>query len=665
MDPTPHQLTHPKYRPDIDGLRAIAVISVVGYHILPLRIPGGFIGVDIFFVISGYLISTIIFSDLEKANFNYTEFYARRIKRIFPALLLVLFVSLVFGWYVLLPNELKQLGKHVSAGAGFISNFALWSEAGYFDEIAELKPLLHLWSLGVEEQFYIFWPLLLGLVWHKKVNFLLVVLLVAILSFTFNVYFVGRDPTAVFFSPFSRVWELMVGSILAYIVLHRPQYIPNNKFLLSFLSLSGLVLLGSSIFFFSENTLFPGWWALFPTMGTFFVIAGRPGNWVNRYLLGNPLMVGIGLISYPLYLWHWPLFSFSQILEGDTKSTSNQIFIVVSSFLLAWGTYFLVEKRFKRSYNKSAISKLFLCMVFFLVVGLFVWNGQLSPRNNSKTIEAAVTAFGDWSYPKGLQRRKSGEAIFYVKDGAKTKTLFLGDSHIQQYAPRIVHLLKENPLNNTAVFATPGGCPPIPNVYKSGDVLCAVTRDAAIEYINESDVKNVVIGASWNNYLLGQIKKPVDQVTSRESYYYQEENDKKNFFRGGNGAPLALKKLESFLNTISQTKKVFFVLDNPAGKNFSPKSFFKGSRLTQTYGTLSIKKNQRANYPIEQQQLRDKMKIMAKRTGVIIIDPVLNLCAKQRCMVTTEDGQFIYRDESHFRPFFVEQHANFMDITLQ
>src|SRR6188768_2812844 len=179
-------LLHPKYRPDIDGLRAVAVLAVVAFHAFPGRLSGGFIGVDVFFVISGYLISTIIFENLDKGTFSFAEFYARRIKRIFPALLIVLAASVVAGWYTLLADEYKQLGKHVAAGAGFVSNLVFWAEAGYFDLTSPAKPLLHLWSLGIEEQFYIVWPLLLWIAWKQKFSLLTLSVCVAILSFSLN-----------------------------------------------------------------------------------------------------------------------------------------------------------------------------------------------------------------------------------------------------------------------------------------------------------------------------------------------------------------------------------------------------------------------------------------------------------------------------------------------
>ena len=206
-------LFRPKYRPDIDGLRALAVLSVVGFHAFPKSIKGGFIGVDVFFVISGYLISAIIFENLKNKSFSFSEFYARRVRRIFPALALVLIACHVFGWFVLLSDEYKQLGRHIAAGSGFVSNMVLWSEAGYFDNSADTKPLLHLWSLGIEEQFYLAWPMLLWLAWKSRINLLGVTVVILLASFYLNVAEVKKDVIGAFYSPITRFWELLVGSL--------------------------------------------------------------------------------------------------------------------------------------------------------------------------------------------------------------------------------------------------------------------------------------------------------------------------------------------------------------------------------------------------------------------------------------------------------------------
>src|SRR4051794_16060771 len=205
------------YRPDVDGLRAIAVAAVIAFHAFPLGVPSGFVGVDVFFVISGFLISSIIFKGLNARTFDLAEFYCRRIRRLFPALILVLAVSLAFGWMVLFSPELKQLAKHAGGSAVFIANFVLWKEKGYFDNAAETKPLLHIWSLGVEEQFYLFWPFAALLIWRFRSHVLSIVIAGMLISFVINVATAARDFNAAFFAPWCRFWELAAGAGLAYI----------------------------------------------------------------------------------------------------------------------------------------------------------------------------------------------------------------------------------------------------------------------------------------------------------------------------------------------------------------------------------------------------------------------------------------------------------------
>lgn len=219
---TPPKKSVLTWRPDIDGLRALAVFAVFAFHAFPeiKALKGGFVGVDIFFVISGFLISSIIFNQLEKGTFSFWEFYSRRIRRIYPVLLTVLIACLGFGWYYLLADEYLQLGKHVAGGAGFISNFILFFEKGYFDNDSATKPLLHLWSLGIEEQFYIFWPLILWLTWKKKFNGFTVALFFAMISMGMNLHWYKIKPEMDFFLPHTRVWELLCGAMLAWGHLH-------------------------------------------------------------------------------------------------------------------------------------------------------------------------------------------------------------------------------------------------------------------------------------------------------------------------------------------------------------------------------------------------------------------------------------------------------------
>lgn len=293
-------LSHPKYRADIDGLRGIAVLSVVWFHAFPNKMGGGFIGVDIFFVIFGFLISTIIFNNLEKNTFSFSQFYARRIKRIFPALLVVLIASLAFGLLALFLDEYKQLGKHTAAGAGFVANFVLWKEAGYFDVASELKPLLHLWSLGIEEQFYIIWPFLLWIAWRAKFNLLALSIIFTAISFAYNVYQIQIDWVADFYLPQTRFWELVCGGILARLSTHHSAYLRRfkiyiNHYLCKILYrrdtindgeavsnlcvFIGIVLLAYGFHTIKKEMPFPGLWALIPISSSVLIIfAGENGG---------------------------------------------------------------------------------------------------------------------------------------------------------------------------------------------------------------------------------------------------------------------------------------------------------------------------------------------------------------------------------------------------
>jgi peptidoglycan/LPS O-acetylase OafA/YrhL len=344
VPPPSHQFPV-KYRPDIDGLRAVAVLSVVGYHAFPGKAPGGFIGVDVFFVISGFLITAIILNGLAGDAFTLAGFYARRIRRIFPSVIVVLAVCVAFGWYALLADEFKQLGKHAAAGAGFVVNLVLAGESGYFDNAAETKPLLHLWSLGIEEQFYILWPLVLLIAWRRKRSLPVVVLGLAALSFIVSLTKVGSlvDP---FYSPTTRAWELLTGGALA-LGAHGISVLPDLKLtngLRNALSIGGALLVALAVLGLKAERSFPGAWALVPTLGAAALIWAGPAAWVNRAVLGNRVLVWIGLISFPLYLWHWPLLTFARIIESEMPPTSVRAAAVLLSIGLAWLTTAVVER---------------------------------------------------------------------------------------------------------------------------------------------------------------------------------------------------------------------------------------------------------------------------------------------------------------------------------
>ncbi len=358
------------YRPDIDGLRAVAVLGVVLFHAFPTAFPGGFVGVDVFFVISGFLITRIIVTDQVKGQFRLINFYGRRIRRIFPALTLVLLACLIMGWQVLLANEYAQLGLHVVAGAGFLSNLALWKESGYFDTASELKPLLHLWSLGIEEQFYIVWPCVVWLAYRMTSRLLWLTGLMFLASWGWNLFTVGPDPVSAFYLPFGRAWELLVGAGLA--LLGNTAETSSMRWAQPYRNLIaalGLLLIGASMVALNKDSLFPGGWALMPTLGAAMLMAA-PGAWVNRHVLSTQVLVVVGLISYPLYLWHWPLLSFARIIENREPSVLLRMALVLTAVVLSALTYRYVERLLR---HRGAVITLLLVLVMTLL-GLAGWS---------------------------------------------------------------------------------------------------------------------------------------------------------------------------------------------------------------------------------------------------------------------------------------------------
>jgi len=336
------QLTH-NYRSDIDGLRALAVVSVVIFHAFAWLIPGGYAGVDVFFVISGYLITTNILNGLNESTFTIQGFYQRRVRRIFPALVTMLALVYAFGWLVLLATEYRQLGKHVGSGASFISNIILWQESGYFDTSSAVKPLTHLWSLGIEEQFYIVWPLLLWAIFKLRLHILTSTVVLAVVSFGFGLWSLNNDVVGAYYSPINRFWELLIGAILAAVMLKRTYGDKANKWQQAG-SIVGLILIVFTMFSLDGQSSFPGWNALAPTVGAALMIGCGPQTLTARRIFSLRAIVWVGLISFPLYLWHWPLLTFARIISSAMPTAQVRFGAVVLSVVLSWATYRLIEK---------------------------------------------------------------------------------------------------------------------------------------------------------------------------------------------------------------------------------------------------------------------------------------------------------------------------------
>jgi peptidoglycan/LPS O-acetylase OafA/YrhL len=492
------------YRRDIDGLRAIAVLSVVVFHAFPELLPGGYVGVDVFFVISGYLISGVICGQLARDRFSFADFYARRIKRILPALLVVLAACYAFGWITLLPDEYKQLGKHIAAGMGFVSNFALWNEAGYFDASAAAKPLLHLWSLGIEEQFYLAWPLALWVFAKMRRSAFWLVVAVGTISFAINLATVHLSPVAAFYSPLSRFWELQLGCLLALLMRNwEPHKNPMPRKFADGLSIAGVVALALSIALFDTDLAFPGAWALLPTVGTFLLIASGPDGWFNRHVLSRNGLVWIGLISYPLYLWHWPILSFASIIEIGTPPAWVRVAAVLASGALALATYLFVERPIRFGPPRSfKVPALVVSSVFVGVIGYATFARSGLPMRFPPEVQAIANFQYEFKtdarYPDCWVSAKQpfdGFAPFCsVAAAGSDVTVLWGDSHAARLYPGLKSVLGDKIALSQF---TRDACPPLLGVAAP---ICIESNAWVLAQIARIQPRTVILFAAWTHY---------------------------------------------------------------------------------------------------------------------------------------------------------------------
>ena len=415
----------------------MAVLPVVLYHAFPGGLNAGFLGVDVFFVISGYLITKIIHSEISRGDFSIWRFYARRIRRIFPALILVLLATSIFGFLFLFPKELEELGKHVFAGTVFISNFVLWSEIGYFDSSAWEKVLLHLWSLAVEEQFYILWPFVLIFAFNRLRRPIILVSGLFISSLGIYLVLYKIEPSAAFYFSPSRFWELLAGAFIA--LFARPpelKALPANTY--SFFA--AFVLLAAFAAADEEDPSMP-FVTLAVVLASTFLIWIGPLSWFNRNVLSNRILVAVGLISYPLYLWHWPILAYIRIGQDGSIHISYAIgsVAIVTAILLAWLTYRFVEKGIRFNSNSLVVPGLSASVAVLGLIGLTTNFSDGIPSRVSVNPPSGMVLFQDYPHP---QQDGSCENHFaelndfwacVVNNPVDADIILIGDSHANQY----------------------------------------------------------------------------------------------------------------------------------------------------------------------------------------------------------------------------------------
>jgi peptidoglycan/LPS O-acetylase OafA/YrhL len=520
----------PAYRPDIDGLRAVAIIAVVLYHISGSLLPGGFIGVDVFFVISGFLISSLIFKELDQGHFSFADFYIRRIRRIFPALILMMAALWVTAIVQFTRSEFVQLGQYIVGGGLFASNLLQWRYAGYFDTDAALKPLQHLWSLGIEEQFYIVWPVAVVLLWPWRRRFPVLLLAAMAASFAFNVWRTPHHATGAFFLPFGRAWELLAGSLLAWLerygrmpaLLARERRIgrlSGGVALKDVAAVLSVLLLAAGLVLINSDSEFPGWWVLLPIASAVLVIWAGERAWINRILLANPAMVFVGLISYPLYIWHWPLLSLLRITSIGEPSLAARFGVAGVSVVLAILTYGLVERplRHSQAHRGAIVGGLVAAMAVLSVLGsLSAMQVLQTPRMiaDQRAEDAALHA---WSRITNCASFVDKKAIYYGDcriwgDPALKKTYVIwGDSHANSWAGVFAVLAKER--GARLVEISRPACPPIAGVRRTTPHLqmgeacnSSELADAALAKIEAMHPQRIILVARWTYYTSGLLE---------------------------------------------------------------------------------------------------------------------------------------------------------------
>jgi peptidoglycan/LPS O-acetylase OafA/YrhL len=631
------------YRPDIDGLRAIAVISVVIFHAFPRILPGGFIGVDIFFVISGYLISNILLNNLTLSQFSLAQFYGRRVLRIFPALIVVLIFCLALGWFLLLSDEYQQLGKQTVSGVVFLSNFSLWQEAGYFDGTSERKLLLHLWSLAIEEQFYLFWPICLWCAW--KINkFLLVLVLVTIVSFAANVLTISSDVSGTFYLPQYRIWELAIGGLLAYLRIG-----PSKKIVANSLSVTGVALLVCGFFFIGRNSLFPGWWSLLPTLGTVLLITSGNASWFNRNVLSNKVMVLIGLISYPLYLWHWPLLTFTRIYWGH-PDISKLIIASIISIPLAYLTFRFIEtpiRNCKFQFNTKVITFVAISTLVGMA-GLAIYLSNGVPERNLANKYNRIESDLKWNYWDDKSCIKSYNiSPCQITSNKPIKILIFGDSHANHLFPGIAQNVKNYSVMNI------GSCAPLK------DILIFVSKNqehhsGRSEACINSNFSLLETTSSIETVIVSMFPQPLidGRLRNQKDYEYWGKITLKSNVQNESHLPQSELVKNGLIRTLQKIsalhKKIIFVRDTPHipedFRDYCLKRSDSGAKSEQCtiprelYETQRIKETDIVNT------------ILSELPNVYIFDPINLFCDESVCFLV-KDGRSLYRDHHHLSEY--------------
>lgn len=626
-----------KYRPDIDGLRAIAVLAVIFFHLDYPYFKGGYIGVDIFFVISGYLISQIIYLQIKNRKFSFIIFYKKRILRIFPVLFVLIIICLITGYFVLLNEEYLDLGFSSIASALFIPNILYWFKTGYFEIEAESTPLLHLWSLGVEEQFYILFPLIafFTLSRFNKSFVLIITITLASVSFYVNIIYTSLDITFSFYMLFSRGWELLAGFLLT---LSLPYIKNTNKFVIELLSILGIGLIIFSVYYLDTNILFPGYYAMLPVFGSMLIIFSGSFDkqtFIKR-VLSNKYIVFIGLISYSLYLWHWPVVVYLRMAYSNLYL--NEVILIIS-FLLSVISYFFIEQPFrnkgfiKLSLKVKSISIIIMAVLIFTIsVSVIKTNGF--PNRLSDSVKRA-------SNPKtylpenrhchrmtGIDIKNNNFCIFGYENTVPSFAL-IGDSHAEalKYGLELAAINKKK----SGIQFTKPGCRPIRGIDKKGSRRCLRFINIALNEIARNKEINIVFLAGyWSRayYGFAHNRRKIEYFDYQENSKKYESNDL-----------LFLRGLHRTIEQLIRANKKIVIIEDTPVIEFNPRTTYARNIFLNKEQNIYGKYKEGVNGIIKDEILKYGNSISYMKTEKII-------CPNNPCKLV-KNNELMFRDDDH------------------
>lgn len=654
-----------EYRKEIDGLRAVAVIPVILFHAGFDLFSGGFVGVDIFFVISGYLITTVILAEKEKGSFSLINFYERRARRILPALFFVMLVCIPFAWFWLSPSDHKDFSQSLVSVSLFSSNILFWQESGYFAAAAEMKPLLHTWSLAVEEQYYVLFPLFLMLVWRYRKRWIFgAIILLGVVSLLLAQWGAYNKPTATFFLLPTRAWELMIGASAAFYILYGEDHVAwltKNKFLNEMFGLLGVILIFISVFVFNKYTPFPSAYALIPTIGTALIILFSSKDTFVGRALGRNLLVGVGLLSYSLYLWHQPLFAFARHRSMGALSAYDYTVLILLVFIFAYLTWRYIEGPFR---NKAVTSRfkvfsfVIIGSVFFIVVGLLGHSNdgfmnRYSPKFTSYLLGSDDKNPNQSQCVSNDVKYLPPNSACSIGDSENIKGVLLGDSHSDAAAYSLGNSLKKNNIGLKHMWYV--GCPAILGLYRKNSKMqtrCNEYYKAAYAIIsNDNAMDNVVLISRFTIYIEGdrfnngeggiETGDPVFIDGIEFKGKIRNEKQRKNII------------MERYVNSIKTLldlgKNIILVYPIPevgwVVPTYAAKSFrYYGNGDVSTSYEKYLKRNAKAFTAFD--AIGEHMNLKRIYPHKILCDTYI----KERCIATL-DGHSLYFDDDHLSNF--------------